>query len=122
MQTDRVSWNMKPGRSNLSEKGRKKMFACAMVSKLGRRRRSTKKVGDGEEAQNLARRMQITLRRVETRKRNRNRKVFSQGRNVEKHSLHSYHIADENHIYRMDYCRWTGFVCTDNPANIRKIM
>lgn len=35
----------------------------------------------------------------------RNREVFSQRTNLEKHSLHSYHIADANHIYRMDYCR-----------------
>lgn len=56
MQTDRVSWNMKPGRSNLSEntQGKKKKErnferACVRVSKMGRkrrRRRSTKKVGD----------------------------------------------------------------------------
>lgn len=35
----------------------------------------------------------------------RDREVFSQRRNLEKHSLHSYRTADANHIYRMDYCR-----------------
>ncbi len=30
---------------------------------------------------------------------------FSHRRNLEKLSLHSYHTADANHIYRMDYCR-----------------
>lgn len=39
IETDRVSWNMKPGRSNLSEKGeakkKKNERACLRVSKLG---------------------------------------------------------------------------------------
>lgn len=91
MQTDRVSWNMKPGRSNLSEntqgkkKKRERNFerACLRVSKLGRkrrRRRSTKKVGDwdwDEGAENLARGECETLRRMQARKKKRNRKVFS---------------------------------------------
>lgn len=59
MQTDRVSWNMKPGRSNLSEK-RENVCVCVWerVNKLGRGRRrrgSIKKVGDWDEVQNLAR-------------------------------------------------------------------
>lgn len=40
----------------------------------------------------------------------RNREVFSQRTNLEKHSLRSYHIADANHIYRMDYCRQASCV------------
>lgn len=58
MQTDRVSWNMKPGRWNLSEKKKKWVYcACLRVSTHGRRRRrrwrwSTKTVmGDSDETQ-----------------------------------------------------------------------
>lgn len=55
MQTDRVSWNMKPGRSKF--KWKEKKSVRVRVSKLGRRRRrrrSTKEVGD--EAQKLGER------------------------------------------------------------------
>ncbi len=76
MQTDRVSWNMKPGRSNLSEKKKNIECACVRVSKLGRRR-STKKVGDGDEAQNLAKGMRSATQNTNQKKKG-HRKVFSQ--------------------------------------------
>lgn len=67
------------------------------VSKLGRRR-STKKVGDRDEAQNLARGMRSATQNVNQKKKE-NRKVFSQRRNLEKNTAYVLIVQQMQIIY-----------------------
>lgn len=111
MQTDRVSWNMKPGRSNLSEKQKKKIECACRVSEFGRRRkRSTKKVGGQDEApKNLARGMWKNVKYKPEKE--RNRKVFSQEEECGTNTAYILcHPADAHHIL---YTEWitAGGLC-----------
>lgn len=95
IQTDRVSWNMKPGRFNLSEKKKKKLtvHVWGWVNLGG---------GGGVQRRSQTEmRHKTWWRKCQTQNVNpekeRNREVFSQRRNLERHSTYSYHTADVNH-------------------------
>lgn len=115
MQTDRVSWNMKPGRSNLSEK--KKIGVCVCEGewareeeeeyKEGGRLRWGAKLGEGN-----------AKRYAGCKPEKENRKVFSQMRNLEKQPTFLSYRKWKSYI--QNGLLLAGFVCTDNPANIRK--